>query len=210
MINKINLTLVSLLLSTLIFTTTTFATDIKTENTTVKLTTNQGDIIIELFDREAPVSAKNFITYVEEGFYTDVIFHRVIPGFMIQGGGFTTDYHKKDVHDSIKNEADSGLKNDRGTLAMARLGNPHSATAQFFINLADNGALNYRPKPVFNWGYAVFGKVTVGMDIVDKIAATPTGNGGKFLIHQLGKAKFITRSNVPKKAIVIEKAEVIK
>jgi len=210
MLNKINLTLVSLLLSTLIFSTTTLATDIKTENTTVKLTTNQGDIIIELFDKEAPLSTKNFITYVEEGFYNDVIFHRVMPGFMIQGGGFTTDYHKKDVHSPIKNEADNGLKNDRGTLAMARTGNPHSATAQFFINHTDNTPLNYRSKTRSGWGYAVFGKVTDGMDIVDKIAATPTGNGGKFLIHQLGEAKFITRPNVPKKAIVIEKAEVIK
>jgi len=167
-------------------------------NTTVKLTTNQGDIVIELFDTEAPLSAKNFITYVEEGFYTDVIFHRVIPGFMVQGGGFTTDYQQKDVHDSIENEADNGLKNDRGTLAMARTGDPHSATAQFFINHADNGFLNYSSKTQSGWGYAVFGKVTEGMDIVDKIAEIPTGRGGMF------------PTDVPQEAVIIEKADVIK
>ena len=142
----------------------------------VKLTTSMGDIVIELNEDAAPVSVKNFLRYVEEGFYNGTIFHRVMPNFMIQGGGFSADMVRKPTHEPIINEANNGLKNDSGTIAMARTDNPNSATCQFFINHTDNDFLNYggSNKP----GYAVFGKVVEGMDVVDKIAAVETGNKG--------------------------------
>jgi peptidyl-prolyl cis-trans isomerase B (cyclophilin B) len=139
----------------------------------------------------------NFLTYVTEGFYDGTIFHRVIPDFMAQGGGFDTSFNQKEVHAPIKNEADNGLKNTRGTLAMARTGVVDSATAQFFINLKDNAFLNHTAKNASSWGYAVFGEVIEGMDVVDKMAIQATGNRGG-------------HSDVPKSDIVIEKAEVIK
>jgi len=138
----------------------------------VKLQTNLGDIVIELDDQNAPVTTENFLKYVEEGFYNGTIFHRVIKNFMIQGGGFTADMSRKQVHPPIVNEAANGLKNLRGTISMARTDNPNSATSQFFINHVDNNALNYIPNR--NPGYAVFGKVIDGLDVVDKIATVRT------------------------------------
>ena len=162
----------------------------------VKLQTTLGDIVIQLNTEKAPISAKNFLTYVNEGFYDGTIFHRVIPGFMAQGGGFTTDFTQKTVHDSIKNEADNGLTNTRGTLAMARTPDPDSATAQFFINYKDNSSLNHTSPTPNGWGYAVFAEVIEGMDVVDAMADVPSGNRGG---HQ----------DVPKTDIIIEKAEII-
>ena len=147
-----------------------------TESKLVKLETTYGDILIELNEKAAPVTVKNFISYVEEGFYNGTIFHRVISGFMVQGGGFTPDMSKKSTHPAIINEANNGLKNNRGTVAMARTNNPNSATSQFFINHKDNDSLNY-PGP-YKPGYAVFGKVIEGMDVVDKIAAVKTTRKG--------------------------------
>lgn len=163
----------------------------------VKFTTTAGEFIIELNSEKAPITVKNFLTYVEEGFYTGTIFHRIIPGFMAQGGGFDTDFKQKDTHDTIKIEADNGLKNDLGTVAMARTGIPDSASSQFFINYKDNGFLNHTAKTSQGWGYTVFGKVVAGMDVIEAMEKSPTGNRGG---HQ----------DVPKTDIVIEKAEVIK
>ena len=189
----------NLLLSMLfLFTTTTaFATENKMTHQKVKLTTSMGDITIQLNSEKAPISSANFLTYVKEGFYNGTIFHRVIKGFMAQGGGFDTNFHQKEVHAPIENEADNGLKNTRGSIAMARTNVPNSATAQFFINYKDNDFLNHTGKNASGWGYAVFAEVIEGMDIVDKMAAEPTGSraGG----HQ----------DVPKTDIVIEKAEII-
>lgn len=142
-------------------------------NPVVLMETSLGNIKIELFRKEAPISVKNFLDYVESGFYNGTIFHRVINGFMIQGGGFTPDMVPKKTNPPIKNEAANGLKNDRGTIAMARTMAPDSATAQFFINVVNNNGLN-RPNPDGN-GYAVFGKVIEGMDVVDKIKSVKTG-----------------------------------
>ena len=142
-------------------------------NPVVQMETSLGNMKLELFEKEAPVSVKNFLEYAKAGFYNDTIFHRVIPGFMVQGGGFSTEFKQKATRAPIKNEAANGLKNQRGTLAMARTGNPDSATAQFFINVVNNDMLN-RPNPDGH-GYAVFGKVTEGMDVMDKIAAVKTG-----------------------------------
>lgn len=144
----------------------------------ITLHTNFGDISIELDFDNAPKSAANFLQYARDGFYTDTIFHRVIPNFMIQGGGFTENMDQKDTREPIDNEADNGLKNDRGTLAMARTMDPHSASSQFFINVVDNDFLNFRSKDSQGWGYAVFAKVTDGMDVVDQIKGVPTSNNG--------------------------------
>lgn len=183
----------------LILTTTlSFATENKMSDTPskVKLTTSLGEIIIQLNPEKAPISSANFLTYVNEGFYNNTIFHRIIPGFMAQGGGFDTDFNQKAVHDPIKNEADNGLTNKRGTIAMARTNVPDSATAQFFINYKDNASLNHTSPTSSGWGYAVFGEVIEGMDVVDAMAKQPTGNRGG---HQ----------DVPKADIIVEKAEVI-
>lgn len=147
-------------------------------NPRVLISTNHGDITLELDAAKAPASAKNFVDYVTSGFFDGTIFHRVIPGFMIQGGGFTVDMDQKPTQCSITNEAANGLKNDRGTVAMARTSNPHSATSQFFINLVDNGFLNHTGQTPQGWGYAVFGKVVEGMDVADAIAKVQTGNHG--------------------------------
>ena len=163
----------------------------------VKLQTNLGDIVIELNQEKAPQSAANFLGYVNDGFYNGTIFHRVIDGFMIQGGGFTENFQKKGTKAPIQNEANNGLKNDRGTVAMARTNAPHSATAQFFINVVNNDFLNYRGSTSRDWGYAVFGKVVQGMDIVDKIRKIPTGPGGPF------------PKDVPQAPVVIESATVM-
>ena len=162
----------------------------------VKLTTSLGAIVIELNNAKAPISAANFLTYVKEGFYNGTIFHRVIPGFMAQGGGFDTSFQQKSTHAEIQNEADNGLKNKRGTLAMARTNAPHSASSQFFINYKDNSFLDHTGKNASGWGYAVFGEVVEGMDVVDAMAKVPTGNRGY-------------HGDVPKTDIVIEKAEVL-
>ena len=190
----------NIVLAMMLFLTTThsFATENKMSDTQnkVKLTTNLGVIVIQLNAEKAPVSTETFLTYVKEGFYSGTIFHRVIPGFMAQGGGFDADFKQKEVHAPIKNEADNGLKNTRGTLAMARTSDPNSATAQFFINYKDSSFLDYSSPTPNGWGYAVFAEVIEGMDVVDAMAEAPTGNRGG---HQ----------DVPKENIVIEKAEII-
>lgn len=159
----------------------------------VVMSTSMGDIKIELYPNEAPITVENFLTYVRDGFYDGTIFHRVIPGFMIQGGGFTQDMSQKPTRAPIKNEADNGLGNETGTLAMARTMVKDSATSQFFINLTNNDFLNHGYR---DFGYAVFGKVVEGMDVVNKIAQVPTGNKGP---HQ----------NVPVKPVVIESVRVV-
>jgi peptidyl-prolyl cis-trans isomerase A (cyclophilin A)/peptidyl-prolyl cis-trans isomerase B (cyclophilin B) len=141
----------------------------------ITITTNHGDIVVELFEEAAPISCENFKQYVADGFFTDTIFHRVIPNFMIQGGGMTADMSRKSTRPPIKNEAANGEKNLRGTLAMARTGEIDSATSQFFINLNNNDFLDHGGR---DYGYAVFGKVSEGMDVVDKIAAVKTSNSG--------------------------------
>jgi len=160
----------------------------------VKLTTSMGTLVIELDEVKAPVSAKNFLEYVDAGHYDGTIFHRVIDGFMVQGGGFTSDMKQKPVKATIKNESANGLKNVKYTLAMARTSVRDSATSQFFINVKDNAFLDYSGESPQGWGYAVFGKVVEGTDVVDKIKGVPTGNAGG---HQ----------DVPRTAVVIEKAE---
>lgn len=147
---------------------------ISNDNPVLKLQTSMGDIIIELYPDKAPETVKNFMQYVNEGFYKDTIFHRVIDGFMIQGGGFNKDYSKKQAHPAIGIESDNGLNNNRGTIAMARTMDPNSATSQFFINLSDNHFLNYKNSTRRGYGYAVFGKVTQGIEIVDKIGKVET------------------------------------
>jgi peptidyl-prolyl cis-trans isomerase B (cyclophilin B) len=149
-------------------------------NPIVELLTDFGAIKIELDEDKAPATVQNFIAYMEAGHYAGTIFHRVIRGFMAQGGGYDASYAKKSIRAAVQNEADNGLKNQRGTVAMARTSDPHSATAQFFINLAHNGFLNHREKTAEGWGYTVFGKVTEGMDVVDQMVAVETGAKGPF------------------------------
>jgi len=144
-------------------------------NPQVRITTNMGIIEIQLDEENAPQTVANFLRYVKEGYYSGTIFHRVIPNFMIQGGGFSEHMRKKPTHAPIMNEADNGLRNTIGTIAMARTSDPHSATAQFFINTKNNGFLNFREKSPRGWGYAVFGSVSKGMDVVRKIEAVQTG-----------------------------------
>ncbi|MFI9150198.1 peptidylprolyl isomerase [Streptomyces sp. NPDC053367] len=162
----------------------------------VELTTNFGRIVLELADAEAPKTVENFLTYVRNGHYDGTIFHRVIDGFMVQGGGFTAEMAQKPTLAPIQNEADNGLKNTAYTVAMARTGDPHSATAQFFINVSDNEFLNHSSKDMRGWGYAVFGKVTEGQDVVDQIKAVRTGTSRG---HQ----------DVPTQPVVIESAKVL-
>jgi cyclophilin family peptidyl-prolyl cis-trans isomerase len=167
------------------------------QNPQVELKTSQGNIVVELYADKAPKTVANFLQYVKDGFYGGTIFHRVIDGFMIQGGGFDRDMREKSkTRAPIENEAGNGLKNDAGTLAMARLPNPHSASAQFFINLKDNDFLNYREPTTQGYGYAVFGKVTRGMDVVNRIAKVATANAGQ---HQ----------NVPREPVIVESVTVI-
>lgn len=165
-------------------------------NTRVKLITNKGDIVLELDGEKAPVTTENFLNYVKEGFYTNVIFHRVIPNFMIQGGGFEPGMKEKNTNAPIKNEADNGLKNDKYTIAMARTQDPHSASAQFFINSNNNDFLNFTAPTTQGWGYAVFGKVVEGTEVVDSIEKVATGTRG---FH----------GDVPREDIIIESAEII-
>lgn len=165
-----------LILTILFFTMTVgmSITSLAAETIKVKMITNKGDVVLELYPDKAPATVKNFVNYVEMNFYKKTIFHRVIKGFMIQGGGYTNAQDRKKALSPIKNEADNGLKNDRGTIAMARTRDPHSATAQFFINLKNNDFLNFTRKSINGWGYTVFGKVIEGMDVVDKIANVKT------------------------------------
>ncbi len=149
-------------------------------NPKVEMETSKGKIVIELFPEKAPDTVKNFLNYVDTKFYDGTIFHRVIPEFMIQGGGFTADMKRKPAGAPIKNEADNGLKNDRGTIAMARTNDPHSATAQFFINTVNNDFLNHKSKTQQGWGYVVFGKVVAGMDVVDAISSAKTVMRGMY------------------------------
>ena len=160
----------------------------------IKLHTNFGVIALELDAEKAPETTKNFLAYAEAGHYDNTIFHRVIDGFMIQGGGFEPGMKQKPCKDPIKNEADNGLKNNTYTIAMARTSDPHSATAQFFINVADNEFLNFKMPNGNGWGYCVFGKVVEGTEVVDKIRGVKTGNSG---FHQ----------DVPKEDVIIERAE---
>ncbi len=162
----------------------------------VKLQTNFGTITLDLDTEKAPETVANFLQYVNDGFYNDTIFHRVIDGFMIQGGGFMADMMQKATRDMIKNEANNGLKNDAYTIAMARTPNPHSASSQFFINASDNGFLNFTAETQQGWGYCVFGKVVEGQDVIDKIKKVRTGNKGG---HQ----------DVPVEPVIIESAEVV-
>ena len=165
------------LLSLLIFANSAISEDI---NPKVELETSKGSIVLELYVDNAPETVKNFMAYVDANYYDGTIFHRVIPNFMIQGGGFTPDMKRKTTQAPIKNEADKGLKNDRGTIAMARTGDPHSATAQFFINTKNNDFLNHRDKTQQGWGYAAFGRVVEGMQTVDAISAVKTRAVGGF------------------------------
>lgn len=165
------------------------------DKTQVKMVTNLGEMVIELYPDKAPITVENFLKYVDDGYYEGTIFHRVIEGFMIQGGGFTLGFDKKETRDPVQNEADNQLKNDRFTIAMARTQDPHSASAQFFINIENNDFLNHRSKDVAGWGYTVFGRVVEGQDIADWIGKTPTGPAGPF-----GK-------DVPTNPIVIESVE---
>lgn len=157
----------------------------------ITLHTNHGDIKIALDFDKAPVTAENFLNYCKKGFYNNTIFHRVIDGFMVQGGGMEPGMIEKPTDAPIKNEADNGLSNKRGTLAMARTSDPHSASSQFFINVVDNDFLDFKSKSMQGWGYCVFGKVVEGMDVVDKIRKVKTGNYG---FHQ----------DVPKEEVIIE------
>jgi peptidyl-prolyl cis-trans isomerase B (cyclophilin B) len=161
----------------------------------VKLHTNHGIITLELDAEHAPETVKNFLAYAESGFYDNTVFHRVIDGFMIQGGGFEPGMRQKETNAPVKNEADNGLKNDKYTVAMARTSDPHSATAQFFINVKNNDFLNHSAPTSQGWGYCVFGRVVDGTDVVDKIKGVNTGTSG---FHQ----------DVPKEDVIIERAEV--
>ena len=156
------------------------ASETPSKNPKVVLETSKGKIVVELNAQKAPETVKNFLTYVDAQYYDKTIFHRIIPKFMVQGGGFTSDMTKKSTRAPIKNEADNGLKNNRGTIAMARTPDPHSATAQFFINTVDNAFLNYKSKTSQGWGYTVFGKVIGGMEVLDTISAVKTGTRGPY------------------------------
>jgi cyclophilin family peptidyl-prolyl cis-trans isomerase len=158
---------------------------------TITLQTNHGEIVLELDGKRAPITVANFVTYVRDGHYDGTIFHRVIPGFVAQGGGYTVEYDERPTRDPIANESGNGLTNVQGSIAMARQGEPHTATSQFYINLGDNNALDPNPR---RWGYTVFGQVVSGMEVLEKIAAIPTGSGGSF------------PSDVPQAPVIIEKA----
>lgn len=185
-------TLSFLVLIMLVVVPSAAAADQTAVNPRVALVTSKGRIVIELFPQKSPATVKSFLSYVDAGFYDGTVFHRVIPKFMIQGGGLTADMQKKPTEKPVSNEADNNLKNTRGSVAMARTGDPHSATSQFFINTADNEFLNYREKSPQGWGYAVFGQVAEGMAVVDAISGVKTGNSGMF-------------RDVPVEPVVIEK-----
>ena len=166
-------------------------------NPQVELQTNKGTIVIELYPDKAPATVENFLRYVNAGYYNGTIFHRVIPGFMIQGGGYNKAYDKKQTDKPVRNEADNGLKNEIGTVAMARTNDPHSATSQFFINVANNGFLDYRSPTARGYGYTVFGKVIQGMDVVNGVVNAPTSAAGPF------------RKDVPVDMVTIQQAKIV-
>ncbi len=171
-----------------------FCITVHAANPQVELRTNKGTIVIELYPDKAPATVENFLRYVDAGFYDGTIFHRVIAGFMIQGGGYTQTYQRKEVDNPVRNEADNGLRNETGTVAMARTSDPHSATSQFFINVADNAFLDFRSPTMRGYGYTVFGKVIKGMDVVNSLATAPTGSAGPF------------REDVPLDMVIIEQS----
>ena len=162
----------------------------------VELDTNMGAIVIELNEEKAPKTVENFLNYVKSGHYDGTIFHRIIDGFMIQGGGMDAEMNEKATNAPVENEADNGLKNDAGTIAMARTQDPHSATSQFFVNVKDNDFLNHSGRNMQGWGYTVFGKVTSGMDVIEKMRGVPT-------------ARFGMHADVPKEPVVIKSATII-
>ncbi|SCX85197.1 peptidyl-prolyl cis-trans isomerase A (cyclophilin A)/peptidyl-prolyl cis-trans isomerase B (cyclophilin B) [Nitrosospira sp. Nl5] len=166
-------------------------------NPQVEIKTNFGNIVMELYPEKAPKTVQNFLSYVKDDYYTGTIFHRVIQGFMIQGGGFDKTFKQKPTRQPIENEAANGLRNETGTVAMARTSDPHSASAQFFINVADNASLNHTARTTQGYGYTVFGKVIKGMDVVNRIAGAPTNPGGPF------------PSDVPNVAVVIQEVKLI-
>ena len=188
--------LISLMLLSLVMTFGFSPAALASEKPHVVVETNLGSFELELYPAQAPKSVANFLDYVNAGFYNGTVFHRVIDGFMIQGGGFTPDLDRKETNAPIPNEADNGLKNQRGTIAMARTMDPHSATAQFFINVVDNEFLDHSSKTPRGWGYAVFGKVVKGMDTIDKIRMVKTGPGGVF------------PQDVPQETVIIERMSV--
>ncbi|WP_240990781.1 peptidylprolyl isomerase [Psychrobacter okhotskensis] len=162
----------------------------------VELDTSMGAIVIELNEEKAPKTVENFLNYVKSGHYDGTIFHRIIDGFMIQGGGMDAEMNEKATNAPVENEADNGLKNDKGTIAMARTQDPHSATSQFFVNVKDNDFLNHSGKNMQGWGYTVFGKVTSGMDVIEKMRGVPTG---RFGMH----------ADVPKEPVIINSATIV-
>ena len=166
-------------------------------NPQVEIRTNSGNIVLELYPDKAPKTVENFLGYVKDGHYKGTLFHRIIPGFMIQGGGFDKAFKQKATRQPVENEAANGLKNELGTVAMARTSDPQSASAQFFINVGDNAFLNYTAPTQRGYGYTVFGKVIRGIEVVNKIAATPTGSGGPF------------PTDVPKESVIIEEIKLI-
>lgn len=186
-----------LLTATLLLSCSLFVHIAAAANPQVEFKTNVGSFVVELYADKAPATVDNFLRYVNDGFYQGTIFHRVIPGFVVQGGGFTKDYQQKPTREPVKNEAANGLKNAAATLAMARTNDPHSATAQFFINLKDNNFLDHRAPNPREYGYTVFGRVVKGMDIVQKIAAIPTGAGGPF------------PAEVPQQTVIVEETKVL-
>lgn len=185
------------ILQLLISMTFLFSMTVYANNPNIKINTSLGSIKLELYPEKAPKTVENFLQYVKDDFYKNTIFHRVIPNFMIQGGGFDQTYTQKPTRQPIKNEAANGLKNQTGTIAMARTSDPHSATAQFFINVANNDFLNHSAPTQRGFGYTVFGKVIEGMEIVNQIASAPTGSDGPF------------QSDVPQKTIMINNIELI-
>ena len=187
----------SLIRTTIAILSVVFAAAAGAANPQVEMKTSLGTLVLELYPDKAPLTVENFLQYVRDGHYDGTQFHRVIPRFMIQGGGFNADFKEKPTRKPIRNEAGNGLKNTVGTVAMARTGEPHSATAQFFINVADNASLDFRFPTQEGFGYTVFGKVLKGMDVVNRIVKVPTGPGPA------------PHENVPVKPVVIEKARVI-
>lgn len=182
--------------SLLFFTAVCLAPTAQAAPTQVTVETSKGDMTLELYSDKAPKTVENFLRYVNEGFYDGTIFHRVIDGFMVQGGGFSADMERKETHAAIMNEADNGLRNIVGTIAMARTGDPHSATSQFFINVANNSSLDFREKTPRAWGYAVFGRVIKGMDVLKAIKGVNTTSRGPY-------------QNVPVETITINKVSVV-